>query len=91
MEGPWLIASWGGLLGLAIATLVLEASDAQTVEIAIGIANLLLHIPLTLLLLTIILKIHGMQLRHQETAPDPTPADASATGEGLPNSTRSQR
>ena len=87
----WLIASWGGLLGLAIATLVLEASDAQTVEIAIGIANLLLHIPLTLLLLTIILKTHGMQMRHHDTAPDPTPADAWATGEGLPNSTRSQR
>lgn len=60
----WLIAVWGELLVFAVARLALEPGDAQTVEGAMGLANQLLHLPLTLILLTIITKIHDMQMVH---------------------------
>lgn len=60
----WLITAWGGLLGFAVSALLLETGDAQTLESVIGLARGLLHVPLTLLLLTIITKIHDMQMTH---------------------------
>lgn len=78
----WLIATWGGSLRFAVAVLALETGEAQTVESAFGIARLLLHIPLTLILLTIILKVCGMQMRHYDATVDPARAAKSAADEG---------
>ena len=60
----WLIAMWGRLLVYGVAMLVLEPGNAQPVDSAIGLAGRLLHVPLTLLLLAIITKVHSLQMRH---------------------------
>lgn len=58
----WLATTWGEVLVWAVAAVALEPGDAETVESTIGLAGLLLHIPLTLILLTIITKVCRMQM-----------------------------
>lgn len=60
----WVATTWGELLLWGLAVVALEPGDAQVVESAAALASRLLHVPLTLLLLTIITKIHNMQMKH---------------------------
>ena len=60
----WLTVTWGELLVYGVATLTLEPGEAQTVDGAVGLAGRVLHVPLTLLLLTIIMKVHRLQMGH---------------------------
>ena len=62
----WLTVTWGELLVYGVATLTLEPGDAQTVDGAVGLAGRVLHVPLTLLLLTIITKIDRLQMGHHD-------------------------
>ena len=66
----WVTASWGGLLASGVALLALEPGDREAVGGAIGLARGLLHIPLTLALLAIILKVREMQMAHFQTQRD---------------------
>ncbi len=63
----WVTAAWGGLLATGVALPALEPGGREAVEGAIRLAGGLLHIPLTLLLLTIILKVREMQMAHFQT------------------------
>lgn len=63
----WLTVTWGGSLVFGMATLTLEPGDAQTVEDAVDLAARVLHVPLTLLLLTVIRKVHNLQMRHHRS------------------------
>lgn len=60
----WLISAWGGLLGSGVAALVQDTATAQIVDSAVALGRPVLHLPLTLILLTIITKIHDMQMVH---------------------------
>ena len=62
----WLAVTWGELLVYGVATLMLAPDAAQTVDDAVGLAGRVLHIPLTLLLLTIIIRVHRLQVGHYE-------------------------
>ena len=60
----WLTVTWGKLLVYGVATLTMEPGGAQTVDSAVDLAGRVLHVPLTLLLLTIITKVHRLQMGH---------------------------
>lgn len=60
----WVATTWGELLLWGLAVVALEPGDAQVVESAAALVSRLLHVPLTLLLLTIITKVHNMQMKH---------------------------
>ena len=51
-----------------VVTLTLEPGDAQTISNAVGLVGRVLRVPLTLLLLTIITKVHSLQMRHNDDA-----------------------
>lgn len=68
----WLAAAWGGELGYWVATLTLEEAHAQSVGGAIGLVRTVIRIPLALVLIRIITKVHRMQMalpREQAGAP----------------------
>ena len=79
----WLTTTWGELLVYGVATLALEPNEAQNVDNAIGLAVRLLQFPLTLLLLSIIIKVHRMQMGHHDAPRHPAVAETSAPAEGF--------
>ena len=64
----WLLNGWGGGLADTLAVLTLEAGDAQAVYSALRLVRRLLHVPTTLFLLTIIARVHRMQMAHYREA-----------------------
>ena len=67
--GMWLVSSWGGVLASVAAGATLEAGDAQAAESAIGLVRGLARVASTLSLLTIITRVHRIQMaRYRESA-----------------------
>ena len=62
--GMWLLSAWVGVLAAVVAALTLEGGDAQAVESAISPVRNLARVGSTLLLLTIIARVHRMQMAH---------------------------
>lgn len=62
----WLAVTWGEFLVYGVAKLMLEPADAQTVDGAVRLAGLVLHLPMTLFLLTIVIKVHRLQVGHYD-------------------------
>ncbi|MYA44543.1 MAG: DUF4328 domain-containing protein [Gemmatimonadetes bacterium] len=62
----WLAVTWGEFLVYGVAKLMLEPADAQTVGGAVRLAGLVLHLPMTLFLLTIVIKVHRLQVGHYD-------------------------
>lgn len=60
----WLASAWGGELGYWLATLTLDEVYAETVGSTIGLVRTLIRIPLAIVLIGIITKVHCMQMAH---------------------------
>lgn len=64
----WLLSAWVGALADIATTLAMEPGDAQVVHSAIRAVRILLYIPTTLALLTIISRVRRMQMaRYRES------------------------
>ncbi|MXW18751.1 MAG: DUF4328 domain-containing protein [Gemmatimonadetes bacterium] len=60
----WLASAWAGELGYWVATRTVDEAHAQTVGSAIQFVRTVIRIPMTIVLIGIITKVHCRQMAH---------------------------